>query len=122
MIFGVSKAISREHTAIAECEALVLDISDVPHLGVTSSLAIENAIQDALDMGRQVFIVGASGQAKRRLEKLGVLAAIPPQNLLGDRQEALRQAIAQVKGQAPVKDDYEDNDSAGADSLSVAQG
>jgi SulP family sulfate permease len=122
MIFGVSKAISREHTAIAECEALVLDISDVPHLGVTSSLAIENAIQDALDMGRQVFIVGASGQAKRRLEKLGVLAAIPPQNLLGDRQEALRQAIAQVKGQAPVQDDYEDNDSAGADSLSVAQG
>jgi hypothetical protein len=41
---------------------------------------------------------------------------------LGDRQEALRQAIAQVKGQAPVQDDYEDNDSAGADSLSVAQG
>jgi SulP family sulfate permease len=122
MIFGVSKAISREHTAIAECEALVLDISDVPHLGVTSSLAIENAIQDALDMGRQVFIVGASGQAKRRLEKLGVLAAIPPQNLLGDRQEALRQAIAQVKGQDPVQNDYEDADSTEADSLSVAQG
>jgi SulP family sulfate permease len=122
MIFGVSKAISREHTAIAECEALVLDISDVPHLGVTSSLAIENAIQDALDMGRQVFIVGASGQAKRRLEKLGVLAAIPPQNLLGDRKEALRQAIAQVKGQDPVKDTHENQDTAEADSLSVAQG
>ena len=55
MIFGVSKAISREHQAIAECKALVLDISDVPHLGVTSSLAIENAIQDALDLGRAVF-------------------------------------------------------------------
>jgi len=122
MIFGVSKAISREHTAIAECEALVLDISDVPHLGVTSSLAIENAIQDALDMDREVFIVGASGQAKRRLEKLGVLAAIPPQNLLGDRQEALRQAISQVKGQGLVKNGYEDNSTAGADNLSVAQG
>jgi SulP family sulfate permease len=122
MIFGVSKAISREHQAIAECEALVLDISDVPHLGVTSSLAIENAIQDALDLGREVFIVGASGQAKRRLEKLGVLANIPPQNLLGDRQEALRQAIAQVKGQDLVKNAYEGTDSAGAENLSVAQG
>jgi SulP family sulfate permease len=121
MIFGVSKAISREHKAIAECEALILDISDVPHLGVTSSLAIENAIQDALDMGREVFIVGASGQAKRRLEKLGVLANIPPQNLLGDRQEALRQAIDRVKGHEVVQNAYDGNSSTGADSFSVAQ-
>ncbi len=122
MIFGVSKAISREHKAIAECEALVLDISDVPHLGVTSSLAIENAIQDALDMGRDVFIVGASGQTKRRLEKLGVLSNIPPQNLLGDRQEALRQAIARVKGQDLVRNAYEGDGPTGSDNLSVAQG
>ena len=121
MIFGVSKAISREHKAIAECEALILDISDVPHLGVTSSLAIENAIQDALDMGCEVFVVGASGQAKRRLEKLGVLANIPPQNLLGDRQEALRQAIARVKGDNVIRSAYEGSGSAGADSYTVAQ-
>ncbi len=122
MIFGVSKAISREHQAIAACEALILDISDVPHLGVTSSLAIENAIQDALDMGCEVFIVGASGQTKRRLEKLGVLANIPPQNLLGDRQEALRQAITRVKGQDLVKNAYEGDGPTGSDNLSVAQG
>lgn len=119
MIFGVSKAISREHQAIAECEALILDISDVPHLGVTSSLAIENAIQDALDMNREVFIVGASGQAKRRLEKLGVLANLPSQNLLGDRQEALRQAIAHVKGEELVRSAYE-ADTTGMDNFTVA--
>ncbi len=121
MIFGVSKAISREHKAIAECEALILDISDVPHLGVTSSLAIENAIQDALDMDCEVFIVGASGQTKRRLEKLGVLANIPPHNLLGDRQEALRQAIARVKGDDVIRSAHGVNGSAGADPYTVAQ-
>jgi SulP family sulfate permease len=118
MIFGVAKAIAREHKAIAECESLILDISDVPHLGVTSSLAIEGAIQDALDQNCEVFIVGASGQTKRRLEKLGVVENIPPQNLLGDRQEALRQALAHIKGSDLVQDAY---DSPGTDSHPVVQ-
>jgi SulP family sulfate permease len=122
MIFGVSKAIAREHKAIAECEALVLDISDVPHLGVTSSLAIEGVIQDALDLNREVFIVGASGQTKRRLEKLGVLENIPPQNLLGDRQEALRQAISHIKGGGLVEDAYNSTSTTtGTDNFPVAQ-
>lgn len=104
MIFGVSKAIAREHQAIDDCEALILDVSDVPHLGVTSSLALENAIQDALELGREVYIVGASGQTKRRLQKLGVLEQVPAQNLLGDRLEALRQAIAKLPGTQPAAD------------------
>ncbi|MBP0007166.1 MULTISPECIES: SulP family inorganic anion transporter [unclassified Roseofilum] len=94
MIFGVAKAISREHTAMEDHDILIVDLTDVPVMGVTSSLAIQNAIQDALDEGRQVMIVGASGKVKRRLEKLGVLAALPPNHLFVDRTEALRQAIA----------------------------
>ena len=97
MIFGVSKAISREHQAIANCEVLILDLSDVPHLGVTSSLAIENAIKDALDLQREVFIVGASAQSHNRLQNLGILAYLPNANLLNDRTEALRQAVLHLK-------------------------
>ena len=48
MIFGVSKAISREHNAINNCDVVVMDISDVPMMGVTASLAIENAIKDTI--------------------------------------------------------------------------
>ena len=99
MIFGVSKAIAREHTAMKEHNALILDLSDVPHMGVTSSLAIENAIQDAVEKGRHVFIVGAAGKIRQRLEKLGILAMIPPQHLLMSREEALRQAVALVEGE-----------------------
>lgn len=96
MIFGVAKAINREHNAIRHCDAIIIDLSDVPHMGVTSSLALENAITEAIDKGREVFIVGATGQIKRRFEKMGLFKRIESQNLLMDRTVALRQAVTIV--------------------------
>ncbi|MEO0539052.1 MAG: SulP family inorganic anion transporter [Cyanobacteria bacterium P01_A01_bin.123] len=97
MIFGVAKAINREHNAVQNCDVLILDLSDVPHVGVTSSLAIENAINEAIEKDRQVFIVGATGQIKRRLERMGMFDRISADHLLIDRTEALRQAVALVR-------------------------
>ncbi|MDJ1184205.1 bicarbonate transporter BicA [Roseofilum casamattae] len=94
MIFGVAKAIARQHTAMEDHDILIVDLTDVPVMGVTSSLAIQNAIQEAIDLGREVIIVGAAGKVKRRLERLGVIALLPPHHLLVDRTEALRQAVA----------------------------
>ncbi len=96
MIFGVAKAISREHNLINDYQALVLDLSEVPILGVTSSLALENAITEAIEKGRQVFLVGVSGQAERRLIKMGVMEKVPTQNIISDRTTALRQAVNYV--------------------------
>jgi SulP family sulfate permease len=93
MIFGVAKAIAREHNAIQECAAIVFDVSDVPHLGVTASLALENAIEEAAEKGRAVYIVGAKGQTKRRLEKLEVFRFVPESNCYDDRSEALKDAV-----------------------------
>lgn len=93
MIFGVAKAIAREHNAIKECAAIVFDVSDVPHLGVTASLALENAIEEAAEKGRAVYIVGAAGQTKRRLEKLQVFRFVPESHCYGDRSEALKNAV-----------------------------
>lgn len=98
MIFGVAKAISREHNLINDYQALVLDLSEVPILGVTSSLALENAIEEAVEKGRQVFLVGLQGQAEKRLTKLGVMEKVPPQNILNDRTEALRKAVISISG------------------------
>ncbi|WP_315785225.1 SulP family inorganic anion transporter [Fischerella sp. JS2] len=100
MVFGVSKAIAREHNAIKDCDVVILDLSDVPLLGVTASLAIENAIREAVEKGRHVFIVGATGKIKRRLEKLGIIQLLPPHHLLMDRREALQQALILVNGYA----------------------
>lgn len=100
MIFGVSKAIAREHSAMADSDVLILDLSDVPMLGVTASLAIENAIKDATEQGRQVLIVGAAGKVKQRLEKFGISRFVPQHNFFIDRVEALKQAVALVNPNA----------------------
>lgn len=97
MIFGVSKAIAREHNAVESFDALVLDLSDVPILGVTASLALENAIKEALEKSRKVFVVGARGKTLKRLQSLNVPQMIGSEHMLGDRVEALRQAVALVE-------------------------
>jgi SulP family sulfate permease len=94
MIFGVAKAISREHAAMPEANALVIDLSDVPMMGVTAALAIENAVQDAYDKGLYLFIVGATSKVRRRLEKFGIDKLVPPQHFLDDRLNALGQAVS----------------------------
>ena len=96
MIFGVSKAIAREHSAMADSDVLILDLSDVPMLGVTACLAIENAIKDACEQGRQVLIVGASGKVKRRLEKFGIERFVPAHHFLMNRAEALKQSLSLI--------------------------
>jgi SulP family sulfate permease len=98
MVFGVSKAIARQHNAIKDCDVVIMDLSDVPWLGVTASLALENAIKEAVEKGRHVFIVGATGKIKRRLERLGIMQLLPPHHLVMDRTEALQQAVILVNG------------------------
>lgn len=66
----------------------------MPLLGVTSSLAIENAIKDAVDNDRDVYIVGAAGSIKRRLEDFGILNMLPSEHLLMERRAALQRAVS----------------------------
>lgn len=97
MIFGVAKAISREHSAIDNYDVLLVDLAEVPVLGVTSSLAIENAIQEAIDLGRAVIVVGANAKVKRRLEKLGIAGLIPENYWINNRLTALQEGLKIVQ-------------------------
>lgn len=58
-------------------------------LGVTASLAIENAIKDALDKNRYVLIVSATGKIKQHLERFKILEMISPHHLMLERKQAL---------------------------------
>lgn len=107
MLFGVAKAISREHNAIGECKAIVFDLSDVPHLGVTASLALENAMEEAVEKDRGVFLVGAAGQTKRRLEKLKIFRLIPPERCFMNRVDALRAANLMIQEAKATTDTME---------------
>jgi SulP family sulfate permease len=90
----VAKAIGREHNAIGECKAVVFDLTEVSHLGVTAALAVENAVEEAIEKGREVFVVGATGTTQRRLEKLGLYKKLPSERTSIGRSEALQQAVA----------------------------
>ena len=94
MIFGVAKAIAREHNAIGNCRVVVFDLSEVSHMGVTAAIALENAVKEAVEVGREVFLVGASGSTEKRLEKMKLLERLPQQNIGSDRLTALRLAVA----------------------------
>ena len=64
MIFGVAKAISREHNAIGNCKTVVFDLSEVSHLGVTAAIALENGQGSAGGRPRRVH-----GRASGSTEK-----------------------------------------------------
>ena len=96
MIFGVAKAIGREHNAIGDCKAVVFDLTEVSHLGVTAALAVENAVEEAIEKGRQVFVVGATGTTQRRLEKLGLYQKVPAERTSLSRRDALQQAVSSL--------------------------
>ncbi len=94
MIFGVAKAIAQEHALVDKYRVLLLDLHEVSHIGVTASLALENALEEALENERHVFIVGAGPKVLKRLGKLRVWQQIPPSNVLESREEALERSIA----------------------------
>ncbi len=96
MIFGVAKTINREHNAIEDCEAVLFDLSEVSHLGVTASLALENAIKEAVEVGRSVYLVVMQGSTRNRLEKLKLLDLLPENHVSEDRDEILRRAVGEL--------------------------
>jgi SulP family sulfate permease len=98
MIFGVAKAIAREQSAMKDADVLIVDLSDVPLLGVTASLAVENVVQEAISKERPVFIVCAPGQTQQRLKQLKVLDLVSPERVTDNRLEALQAATALVRG------------------------
>lgn len=89
LIFGLAKVISRRYAVLDSHELLVIDFTEVPVLGVSSSLAIEDMILNDLKAGRPVLLVGASDQIKERLHNLGVLQKLKPEHVLDTKKDAL---------------------------------
>ena len=78
---------------VEKYDVLILDLSDVPHVGVTMSLALEEMVKEARRKHREVFFVGTSGAVKTRLGKLNIWNLLPPQNQVATRIEALQSAL-----------------------------
>ncbi len=70
MSFGAAKIISQRMSIVKDYQVLVLDLSEVPTIGVTAALAVETMVKDSLKRQRHVWIVVAPGQVQRRIDKL----------------------------------------------------
>ena len=108
MSFGAAKTISQSMGIVRKYEVLILDLSDVPLLGVTASLAIENMIKDACANNRQVFLVGATGKVKRRLQNMKLLRLLPPNHCFDQRLFAIQEAVAYIESSETTVQDIKD--------------
>lgn len=102
LIFGLAKVISRRYAVLDNHEVLVVDFTEVPVLGVSSSLALEEVILSDLKAGRPVFLVGASDQVKERLRNLGLLDKLPAENVFETRADAMQGVKAYLGTDEPA--------------------
>ncbi|MDJ0729083.1 MAG: SulP family inorganic anion transporter [Crocosphaera sp.] len=98
MSFGASKAITQRQNILDNYEMLVIDLTHVPLLGVTATLALEKTIDDAYAKGLEVYIVGGEGKLKQRLQKFDILDRVPHKNRVQTRVAALQLAVASLNG------------------------
>ncbi len=90
MSFGAAKGISERMMLIRNYKVLILDITDVPRLGVTATLAIEEMVEEAKSNSRKAYVTGASGKVKDRLAKFGI------KEVVTTRKEALLAALNDI--------------------------
>lgn len=102
LIFGAAQSVGRLHNDIAGARSLVVDLTDVPHLGVSTSLALEGTIREAVGHGCRIYLSGLREQPRKRLEVLGLASVVPAANWLPTRLEALKRAVAERAGHAPT--------------------
>ena len=76
-------------------DVLILDLTNVPLIGVTAAMTIEAEIKAARRQRRgEIFIVGANGQVKERLRRFRVQDTLSAENFMPTCDAALNVAIS----------------------------
>ena len=97
MSFGAAKTISQRMGIVRNYDVLILDLTDVPLIGVTASLAIENMVKDACAKNHQVFLVSNTKEVRERLQKMKLFRFLTPDHQFSDRFSALQEAFTYIK-------------------------
>jgi len=98
LIFGSAQALNRQQARLADARSLVVDLTDVPHLGVSASLALETTIREAVQRGCPVYLTGLREQPRARFQALGIPDLVPAANWMASRAEALQRAAGDRAG------------------------
>jgi sulfate permease, SulP family len=92
MSFGSAKDITRMLTSSKDNDVLIIDLSDVPFVDSSASIALEEVILDALSDKDFVILCGVRPKVNEVLTKIGVIQLVPANCNFKTRLEALRRA------------------------------
>jgi len=98
LIFGAAKAVTRQQHELVEARSLVIDLTEVPHVGVTTSLAVETVIREAVERGCHVYFAGLQDQPRKRFENLGLGNVVGAENWIERRSDALKRSVSERAG------------------------
>lgn len=99
--FGAANEMARRLSAHVSFQTLILDLSEVPMIDSSASLAVEDVIERALAGQRRVLLVGVKPRVERVLIKLGVLDLVDAAARFADRLSALQHAAAGIEQETP---------------------
>lgn len=90
--FGAANGMARRMADADAYDALIVDLSDVPFLDSSASLAVEAVIKQVQSRDKQVFVAGVGAETGQVLDKLGALSLLSPDHRHDTRREALHAA------------------------------
>ncbi|MFC3120161.1 SulP family inorganic anion transporter [Agaribacter flavus] len=96
MIFGVSKALSREIGSLGEHEVVIIDLSDVSYLDDTIALTIENLVKDAQQKDMKILMLVNNKEKQRKLMHMGFENLLSDADFIDGRKEALELANQKI--------------------------
>lgn len=108
MSFGAANGMTRKVGDISLAEVMILDLTDVPIIDCSASLALENIIRQAGHQAITVLLVGVNPRVAQVLIKLGVMPLVREQNRHASRLVALQQAT-EILGLMPPNAWAEEN-------------
>jgi len=98
--FASARDISRLMQSSAGRDALVADLSDVPFIDTSASMAIEEVIVGARDNNDTVILCGMRELVRDTMERAGVLGLLGTHQVVETRLQALRAARDFIEGNA----------------------
>lgn len=94
MSFGSAKDVTRMLASSTRQDVLILDLSDVPFIDSSASIALEEAIQSAHADKDIVILCGLRPKVREVLDKIGVTGLVPADCIVDTRPAALQRAEA----------------------------
>ncbi len=104
MSFGAANAMTRKISGTSFTEVMILDLTDVPTIDSSATLALENIIRRATDMKVKLLLVGMNLKVTKLFSNLGVMALVTDSNRHTNRIDSLQHAaeILGITKKAPV--------------------